>query len=97
MFEKWKEERGHLLREKRRQQKEAEDKLQLQKQEQEEEKKKINKSAFSDWWGQTSPYLISTFISAPSDVMFTNQCFYNKTITIYTTNHKMAASAGRFT
>ncbi|XP_069385513.1 microtubule-associated protein 9 [Paralichthys olivaceus] len=49
VFEKWKQEHDHLLGEKYRKQKEAENKLQLKKQTEEEEKKRESASAFSEW------------------------------------------------
>lgn len=50
VFEKWKCEHDHLLKEKFRDQREAENKLKLKKQEKEEERKRDSKSAFSNWW-----------------------------------------------
>ena len=50
MFEKWKREHDHLLKERYRERKEAESKQKLQKQEKEEERKRDSKSAFSNWW-----------------------------------------------
>ncbi|XP_060951121.1 microtubule-associated protein 9 [Limanda limanda] len=49
VFDKWKQEQDHLLEEKYRKQKEAEDKLQLKKQTKEEERKRESISAFSRW------------------------------------------------
>uniref|UniRef100_A0A3Q0RSJ4 Microtubule-associated protein 9 n=1 Tax=Amphilophus citrinellus TaxID=61819 RepID=A0A3Q0RSJ4_AMPCI len=49
VFEKWKCEHDHLLKEKYRKQREAENKLKLTKQEQEDERKKDSRSAFSNW------------------------------------------------
>lgn len=49
MFEKWKREHDHLLKENYRKQKEAENKLKLKKQEQEEARKRDSMSAFSNW------------------------------------------------
>lgn len=49
VFEKWKSERDHLLREKYRKQKEAERKLQQKKREEGERRRSDSRSAFSDW------------------------------------------------
>uniref|UniRef100_A0A8D3AF04 Microtubule-associated protein 9 n=1 Tax=Scophthalmus maximus TaxID=52904 RepID=A0A8D3AF04_SCOMX len=49
VFEKWKQEHDHLLKEKYRKQKEAENKLQLNKQKKKEERKRESMSAFSNW------------------------------------------------
>ncbi|XP_029290683.1 microtubule-associated protein 9 [Cottoperca gobio] len=49
VFEKWKCEHDHLLKEKSRKQREAESKLQFRKQEKEKERKRDSKSAVSGW------------------------------------------------
>ncbi|KAM4585445.1 microtubule-associated protein 9 isoform 1-T2 [Odontesthes bonariensis] len=49
VFEKWKHEHDHLLGEKSRKQREAENELKLQQQEREEERKRGSSSAFSNW------------------------------------------------
>ncbi|XP_024145954.1 microtubule-associated protein 9 isoform X2 [Oryzias melastigma] len=49
MFENWKREHDHLLRDKYRKQKETENKLKERKQQKEEERKRDSQSAFSDW------------------------------------------------
>ncbi|XP_059184341.1 microtubule-associated protein 9 [Centropristis striata] len=52
VFEKWKHEHDHLLKEKYRKQRETQSKLHKTKQEKEEERKRDSKSAFSDWCGK---------------------------------------------
>lgn len=49
MFEKWKKETDHVLKEKHQKQKDAENKLRLKKQRKEEERRRECVSAFTHW------------------------------------------------
>lgn len=49
MFEKWKKETDHVLKEKHQKQKDAENKLRLKKQQKEEERRRECVSAFTHW------------------------------------------------
>ncbi|KAI3353212.1 hypothetical protein L3Q82_019769 [Scortum barcoo] len=68
VFEKWKREHDHLLKENFRKQREAENKLQLKKQEKEEERKRESKSAFSNWCEKKEDVLHEKVITKRKEV-----------------------------
>uniref|UniRef100_A0A3Q4HFY6 Microtubule-associated protein 9 n=1 Tax=Neolamprologus brichardi TaxID=32507 RepID=A0A3Q4HFY6_NEOBR len=68
VFEKWKREHDHLLKENHRKQKEAENELKLKNKEQEEARKRDSRSAFSNWCEKKKEVIDDKFMSERKEI-----------------------------